>query len=121
LQFSVKAFFGPFGAGAAQAFACELDAMRVVNETIEDGVGVGRIADDVVPGWDGKLGCDDRRSASITLFEDFEQLMAGAGVERLEAEVVEDQEIGAAEGFQKARMVPVAAGEAQVFSELGQR
>ncbi len=86
--------------------------MRVVNEAIEDGVGVGRIADDLMPGGNRKLGGDDRRSTPIALFEDFEEVMAGAGVERLEAEVVEDQEIGAAEGFQKARMAPVAAGEA---------
>ncbi|WP_275548830.1 MULTISPECIES: hypothetical protein [Methylocystis] len=32
--------------------------------------------------------------------------MTGAGVERLEAEVVEDQEIGAAEGFDETRVAP---------------
>ena len=78
--------------------------MRVVNETIEDGVGVGRIADDLMPGRNGKLGGEDRRSAPVALFEDFREAVVGAGVERLGAEVVEAQEIGAAEGFQKARM-----------------
>ncbi len=32
--------------------------------------------------------------------------LAGAGVEGFEAEVVEDEEIGAAEGFDQARMAP---------------
>src|SRR5271166_2583837 len=64
------------------------------------------------------LGGDDRRSAAITLFEDFEQIVTGAGVERLEAEVVENEEIGAAEGFDQARMAPVASGERHVLAEF---
>ena len=44
--------------------------------------------------------------------------MTGAGVERLEAEVVENEEIGAAEGFDEARMTPVAACERQVLAQL---
>jgi hypothetical protein len=101
-----QAVFGSFGADAAQALTFELDAVRIVDETIEDGVGVGGIADDSVPGRHGELRRDDRRSAAITLFEDFEEVMARAGVERLEAEVVEDQEIRATKGFEQARMAP---------------
>jgi len=37
--------------------------------------------------------------------------VTGAGVERLETEVVENEQIGAAEGFDKTRMAPVAARE----------
>ena len=44
--------------------------------------------------------------------------MTGAGVEGLEAEVVENEQIGAAEGFDEARMAPVASGERQVLAEL---
>ncbi len=44
--------------------------------------------------------------------------MAGSGVERLEAEVVEDQEIGAAESLDETPMVPVAPRERDVFAEL---
>jgi len=55
----------------------------------------------------------------MALFENFTQVAPGAGVERLEAEVVEDQENGAAEGFQKAQIAPVAARERPLFAELG--
>ena len=65
-----------------------------------------------------ELGGDDRRPAAISLFEDFEQIVTGAGVEGLEAEVVEDEKIGAAEGLDEARMAPVAPGEGQVLAEL---
>jgi hypothetical protein len=43
-----------------------------------------------MPGCRGQLICDDSRSAAVTLFEDFEQILAGVGAERLEAEVVEN-------------------------------
>ena len=39
----------------AQGFTTELDAVGVVNDAVEDGVGEGRIADDVVPLRDGNL------------------------------------------------------------------
>src|SRR5271155_2296356 len=58
----------------------------------------------------------DRRP--YLLLDDFEQVVTGAGVKRLEAEVVEDQEIGAAEGFDEARMAPIASGERQILAEL---
>ena len=45
--------------------------------------------------------------------------MSGAGVEGFEAEVVEDQEIGAPERAQDARMASVAARQGEVFAEFG--
>jgi hypothetical protein len=44
--------------------------------------------------------------------------VTGAGVERFEAEVVENEQIGSAEGFDEARMAAVASGERQVLAEL---
>jgi hypothetical protein len=92
--------------------------MRVVGEAVEDGVGVSGIANNLMPGGQGELGGDDRRSAPVSLLEDFEQIVTGAGVERFEAEVVENEQIGAAEGFDEARMAPVASGERQILAEL---
>src|SRR5271155_3370792 len=92
--------------------------MRVVGEAVQDGVGVSGIANNLMPGGQGELGGDDRRSAPVSLLEDFEQIVTGAGVERFEAEVVENEQIGAAEGFDEARMAAVASGERQVLAEL---
>jgi hypothetical protein len=44
--------------------------------------------------------------------------VTGAGVEGLEAEVVEDEKVGAAEGFDEARMSSVASRERHVLAEL---
>jgi hypothetical protein len=54
--------------------------VRIVHEAVENGVGVGGIANNLVPGRERELGGDDRRSAAISLLEDFEQIVTGAGV-----------------------------------------
>ena len=59
--------------------------MSVVDETVQDGVGVGRIADDFVPSVDWKLGGDHRGAASVAFLEDFQEIVPGGGVERLQA------------------------------------
>ena len=93
--------------------------MGVVNEAVEDGVGVSGVADHVMPCGQGKLRGDDRGPAAVSLLEDFEEVMTGAGVEGLEAEVVEDKEIGPAEGLDETRMAAVASSERQILTELG--
>ncbi len=108
-----------FSLGPAQAFAGQLDAMGVVNEAVQDRIGVGGIADDLVPAIHGELGRDNRRAAAVSLLEDFEQIVTGGGVERLQSPIVEDEQIGAAERAQDAGMAPVAARQGEVFEELG--
>jgi len=61
--------------------------VRVVNEAIEDGVRIGRIADHPVPLLDGKLAGDEGRAAAIALFEDFKQIVARVGIEGFEAPI----------------------------------
>jgi hypothetical protein len=47
--------------------------MGIVDQAIEDGVGLGRIADDFVPDGYRQLAGDDRRAAAVTLLEDFQR------------------------------------------------
>jgi hypothetical protein len=91
----------------------------VVDEAIQDRVGVSGVAYDFMPAIHGELRRDDRRAAAVSLLEDFEEIVAGAGVEGLQPPVVEDQEIGAPERAQNPRMAPVAARQGEVFAELG--
>src|SRR4029077_9342693 len=52
--------YGGSRSSSSQAVAGEIDAMGVVDEAVEDGISVGRVADDLVPfvDWDlaGKEG-----------------------------------------------------------------
>ncbi len=83
-----RAFLVLLSSGPAHAFAGQFDAMGVVNEAVKNRVGVGGIADDLVPAVYGELGCDHRRAAAVSLLEDFEEIVSAGGVERLEAPVV---------------------------------
>jgi len=79
------------GASSPQAVAGEVDAVSVVDETVEDGVGVSRIADHGMPFVDRDLAGENGRAAAVALLEDLVEIVAGAGVERFEAPIVEDQ------------------------------
>jgi hypothetical protein len=57
-----------------------------------------------------------RRPPAIPLFEDFEQIMTGAGVKGLEAEVIANEKIGPTEGFDRAWMASIASGERHVLA-----
>lgn len=62
--------------------------MSVVDEAVEDGVGVGWIADDIVPFVDRELAGDDRGSSSMAFFKNFQQVMSSGGIERFETPIV---------------------------------
>jgi hypothetical protein len=62
--------------------------MGVVNEAVEDGVGICRIAYEGVPFVDGDLAGEDGRAAAVTFLEDLVEVTTGAGVERFEAPIV---------------------------------
>ena len=48
--------------------------MSVVNETVEDGVCQGWVADGFMPVIDGQLAGDDGGTAPVTILEDFQQI-----------------------------------------------
>ena len=57
-----------------------------------------------MPAVHGKLRRDDSRFGAVAFFEDFQQIVPGSGVERLQAPIVQDKKVGAAEGAHEARM-----------------
>src|ERR1700732_1395530 len=85
------------GASPSQALAGEIDAMGVVNEAVEDGVGISRVADEGVPFVDRDLAGEDGRAAPITFLEDLVEVTTGTGVEWFEAPIV-DRKISTARG-----------------------
>ena len=93
--------------------------MGVVHEPVEDGVGVGGITDHLVPSVDRDLAGEDGRTAAVALFEDFVEVAAGAGVERIETPIVEDEELGASESAHDAGIAPVAARQREIGEQLG--
>jgi hypothetical protein len=96
--------------------AGEIDAVRVVNDAIEDGVSVGRIADQLVPLVDRDLAGDDRRSPTVAFFEDFEEVVTGGGIERRKTPIIEDEQLHAAERPQEAGVTAIAARSLSMIS-----
>ena len=107
-----------FGAGLSQAFAFEFDAVSIVNEAIEHSVGIGGIGNDFMPTVHGQLGSDDGRMTTISLFEDFKQIVTSGGVERLQPPIIEDQKISAAQRAYDARVTTIAARQSELLEEL---
>ena len=58
----------------AKALATQFDAVGVVDDPIEDGVGQGGIADKFVPAIDRKLTGDDQRAGAVAILDDLQQI-----------------------------------------------
>src|ERR1700689_3048966 len=93
--------------------------MRVVGEAMEDGVGVGRVADHLVPFVDWDLAGEDGRASAVAFFEDLVEIAAGAAVERGEGPIVEGEELNAGEATHDAGVAAVAARQGEIGKELG--
>jgi hypothetical protein len=60
----------PVRAGLSRgALPFELERVAVVDEAIEDGIGVGGLADEVVPRFDGELISNQRRGATMPVLD----------------------------------------------------
>jgi hypothetical protein len=90
-----------------------------VNEAVEDGFGVSRVANKGVPVVDRDLSGENGRAAPIAFLEDFVEVTTGAGVERFEAPIVENEELDAGETAPDAGIAAVTAGEREFGEELG--
>src|SRR5436305_15093085 len=93
--------------------------MGVVNEAVEDGVGICRVANEGVPFVDRDLAGEDGRAAPIAFLEDLVEITTSTGVERFEAPIVENEELDAGETAQDAGIAAVTAGEREFGEELG--
>ena len=74
-------------------------------------------ADQRVPLIDRELAGDDGGAAAVAVLKDLQEVVAGRGVERLEAPVVEDEEIGATERAQEAGVAAVVARQSQIAEQ----
>src|SRR6266436_9990015 len=97
----------------SEALSFEVDAVCVVDEAIEDRVGDGGVSDDFVPAIDGQLAGDDNRTGFVSILDDFEQITALVGVERLWSPVVQDQQIKSCDRPQHPGIASIGAAECE--------
>src|SRR3954463_11500064 len=63
----------------SEALALEREPVSVVHQAIENGIGKGRIADDLVPMFDRKLAGHHGRAAAVPILHDFQEVAALLG------------------------------------------
>jgi len=105
------------GGDLSHAFSFQDEAVGVVDEAVEDGVGQRRIADDVVPVFDRNLAGDDGGRAAVAIVDDFEQVAALLGGQRSEPPIIEDEQFDAGDAGEQTTVAAVAAGERQRFEQ----
>ena len=95
----------------------EFELVGVVNETVEDRVGEGGVAERIVPVLDGELTGDQGGPGSVAVLEEFEEVAAVVGVELGESEVIKHDEVELGERGEQFRISAVAAGDGDVVQQ----
>src|SRR4051794_39511462 len=92
--------------------------MGVVDQAVEDGIGVGRVSNHLMPFIDRDLAGENGRAAAVAFFEDLVEVPAGASVEGIKTPIIEDEELRAIEAAHDAGIASIAAGERQIGEQL---
>lgn len=88
LEWSVLARFGGFRASVLPPHGSSFqgDTVCVVDQAVQDGIGKGGVADDLMPGIEGKLTRHEGTPAAVSILEDLEEVTAFGIGQRCEAE-----------------------------------
>ena len=89
--------------------ALQVEPMGVVDEAIEDGIGQGRVADDIVPLLDRQLAGDDGGAAPVAVLLDLQQFAPLDGRQWFRPPGVQDQQLGLGHRAQEALVPAIAA------------
>ena len=65
--------------------------MSIVSDAVQYGIAERRVGNNVVPLFHGDLTCDQQRSFIVAIIDDFEEISALLGGERLGSPVVESR------------------------------
>jgi hypothetical protein len=88
-----------------------------MNKAVQDGIGISGIADQFVPTGHRELTGYKGRAPTISVFKDFEQMVAGIAVEGIEAPVVEDQQIDAGQALHSGGNPAITFGKCQFLDQ----
>lgn len=98
----------------AVALALDSQRMDMVGQTIQGGAGKEIVVEDLGPLFEGAIAGDDQRAALVAFHNDLVEVLHGLGGERLQAEVVQYQEIAAEDLGQHAAVSACSAGGVEV-------
>ena len=97
----------------SHGFSFQIDLVSIVNEPVKDGVSESRIADNVMPVFDGQLYSDQGRTTVMTVVEDFKQVMSLFVGESYRPPVIDHHQVGFFQGGQQFEIASIALGNGQ--------
>jgi hypothetical protein len=102
---------------SAHRVALEVDAVGVVDEPVEDRVGVGWIADHVVPAFDRHLGDEDGRGPLVAIIDHLHQIVTLLGGEPGHRPIVENEQLDPGNPGEQPGGMAVDAGEGELVEQ----
>ena len=107
----------------AHAVAGTLDVYddRVMEQPIQQGRGDDGVAEHLAPLCKAAVGRQDHGSALITRVDQLEEQVPGGSAQRDVADLVDDQQLGAAEIADALPQAPLPVGLGQAVDDVGQR
>ena len=103
-----------------EALALEREPVSVVHQPIENGIGEGRIADDLVPMFDRELAGHHGRAAAVPILHDLQEVAPLFGGHGSKSPVVEDQKFDASQALEEPSVMTVAACQRERIEETRQ-
>src|SRR5580693_9190810 len=104
---------------AAHRVAPQLDAVGIVDDPVEDGVGIGRIADRVVPALDWDLRGQDRGGTLVAIVDDLHQVATLLGGKPGHGPIVDYEQFYPGELGEQPGGLAVDAGEGELVEMPG--
>jgi len=98
-------------------FALQFQPVSAVQQSVEDGIGEGGLADVVMPVRCGQLAGDQSGTPVMTVFDHLHQILSLGRGDLLDAPVVEDQQIHFEQLIHQTRVGAVTVGDAQLFEQ----
>ena len=111
--------FGQAFSFFAHGFSFEGNFVGVVDEAVEDGVGQGGVANDLVPVVDGNLAGDEGGASVVAVFNDLEEVASLFVRQARHPPVIQDQEVGLGIGVHELGVASVAFGDGEILEEPG--
>ena len=104
---------------ATHGLALHLEAVGVVYQAIQNRVGVGGIANLVMPAIQRDLRGDDGRTTAVAVVDDFHQVAPLFGSQLDHRPVIKDQQARASQGFEHTRLAAVQPRHRQLVEQPG--
>jgi len=96
-----------------------LDAIGIVHETVQNGIGESGIRESGMPIFHRDLSSDQGGTSSVSVIEHLQEITGLVDGKRVAQPVIEDEELGTGQGMQQTGIGTVDVGEGEIVEEAG--